>query len=103
MPADEDSDNGASANNGFYSPLVLNIAKSEGVPIGELELIRGTGNEGRVTKKDILQYIEDKKSGKVAEAPSKKSSSPQSVAAVTSKPTKSIAEQEVTQPKENQA
>ena len=47
----------------FYSPLVLNIAAGEGVPLSELESIPGTGNEGRVTKKDILQYIADKRSG----------------------------------------
>ena len=47
----------------FYSPLVLNIAASEGLPLSELESISGTGNEGRVTKKDILQYIADRKSG----------------------------------------
>ncbi|MEN9686224.1 MAG: hypothetical protein RLZZ28_2010 [Bacteroidota bacterium] len=47
----------------FYSPLVLNIANSENIPLSELERIQGTGNEGRVTKKDILQYLADKKSG----------------------------------------
>ena len=41
----------------FYSPLVLNIAASEGISLSELEKIPGTGNEGRVTKKDILQYL----------------------------------------------
>lgn len=51
-------------NNKFYSPLVLNIANSEGVSMNELENIAGTGNEGRVTKKDILQYVADKKTGK---------------------------------------
>jgi 2-oxoglutarate dehydrogenase E2 component (dihydrolipoamide succinyltransferase) len=51
--------------NRFYSPLVLNIAASEGVSMTELEAIPGTGNEGRVTKKDILQYVSDKKSGRV--------------------------------------
>ncbi|MCX8019135.1 MAG: 2-oxo acid dehydrogenase subunit E2 [Chitinophagaceae bacterium] len=45
----------------FYSPLVLNIAASEGISMAELETIPGTGNEGRVTKKDILQYISQKK------------------------------------------
>jgi len=54
--------NGSSSR--FYSPLVLNIAASEGVSITELETIPGTGNEGRVTKKDILQYVSDKKTGK---------------------------------------
>jgi 2-oxoglutarate dehydrogenase E2 component (dihydrolipoamide succinyltransferase) len=51
--------------NRFYSPLVLNIANSENIPLSELERIPGTGNEGRVTKKDILQYVADKKSGTV--------------------------------------
>ena len=54
-----------SSSNGarFYSPLVLNIAASEGVPLSELEGIPGSGNEGRVTKKDILQYIADRRTG----------------------------------------
>ncbi len=56
-----------SSNNKFYSPLVLNIANSEGLPLSELENISGTGNEGRVTKKDILQHIADKKAGKSEE------------------------------------
>jgi len=41
----------------FYSPLVMNIAASEGISMSELEKIPGTGNEGRVTKKDILDYV----------------------------------------------
>jgi 2-oxoglutarate dehydrogenase E2 component (dihydrolipoamide succinyltransferase) len=56
------SSNGGS--NRFYSPLVLNIAASEGIAMQELEHIPGTGNEGRVTKKDILQYVSDRKQGK---------------------------------------
>jgi 2-oxoglutarate dehydrogenase E2 component (dihydrolipoamide succinyltransferase) len=51
------------SSNRFYSPLVLNIAASEGVSMTELENIPGTGNEGRVTKKDILQYVSQRKSG----------------------------------------
>jgi 2-oxoglutarate dehydrogenase E2 component (dihydrolipoamide succinyltransferase) len=47
----------------FYSPLVLNIAAQEGISMTELEKIPGTGNEGRVTKKDILQYVSTRKSG----------------------------------------
>ncbi len=50
------------STNRFYSPLVLNIAASEGVSMSELENIPGTGNEGRVTKKDILQYVSERKS-----------------------------------------
>jgi 2-oxoglutarate dehydrogenase E2 component (dihydrolipoamide succinyltransferase) len=41
----------------FYSPLVLNIAKSENISMSELEQIEGTGAEGRVTKRDIFEYI----------------------------------------------
>src|SRR5215831_15591190 len=59
----------ASVNgNRFYSPLVLNIASSEGISMSELETIPGTGSEGRVTKKDILQYVQDKRNGKIKEA-----------------------------------
>jgi 2-oxoglutarate dehydrogenase E2 component (dihydrolipoamide succinyltransferase) len=49
------------SSNRFYSPLVLNIAASEGVSMTELENIPGTGNEGRVTKKDILQFVSERK------------------------------------------
>ena len=54
--------------NRFYSPLVLNIAAQEGVSLTELEKITGTGNEGRVTKRDILQYVSDKRNGKKSTA-----------------------------------
>ena len=41
----------------FYSPLVMNIARTEGVSMSELEAMPGTGKEGRVTKSDILHYV----------------------------------------------
>tara|TARA_B100000795_G_scaffold259006_1_gene233592 strand:- start:491 stop:1810 length:1320 start_codon:yes stop_codon:yes gene_type:complete len=44
----------------FYSPLVRNIAKKEGVSMEELETISGIGKDGRVTKDDILSYIENR-------------------------------------------
>ena len=47
----------------FFSPLVLNIARKEGISFQELESIEGSGISGRVTKKDVLNYIESKKSG----------------------------------------
>ena len=47
----------------FYSPLVLNIAQSEGVSLHDLEKIPGTGSGGRVSKKDILNWVAAKKSG----------------------------------------
>src|SRR5690606_29272496 len=44
----------------FYSPLVMNIAKENGIGFSELESISGTGKEGRVSKKDILDYLENR-------------------------------------------
>lgn len=51
------------ASDKFFSPLVKNIAKEEGISIVELESIAGSGKDGRVTKEDILKYIENRKSG----------------------------------------
>ena len=65
--------------NRFYSPLVINIAQREGISMSELEQIPGTGHEYRVTKKDILQYVADKKSGKIAPAVS---NAPASIVAI---------------------
>lgn len=50
----------------FFSPLVKNIAKQEGISISELESINGSGKEGRVTKEDILKFVESRKSNVVA-------------------------------------
>ncbi|TPG42202.1 dihydrolipoamide acetyltransferase family protein [Flavobacterium pectinovorum] len=57
-----------SGSDKFFSPLVKNIAKEEGISVTELENIAGSGKDGRVTKEDILKYIEDRKDG-VVEAP----------------------------------
>src|SRR5690606_25933623 len=53
----------------FYSPLVRNIAQSEGVTMEELERIPGTGQGGRVTKKDLLNYLPQRGSAPAAPAP----------------------------------
>ncbi|HEY6143271.1 MAG TPA: dihydrolipoamide acetyltransferase family protein [Flavobacterium sp.] len=45
----------------FFSPLVKNIAKEEGISLAELECIPGSGKEGRVTKEDILKFVADRK------------------------------------------
>ncbi|MEX0724254.1 MAG: 2-oxoglutarate dehydrogenase, E2 component, dihydrolipoamide succinyltransferase [Gracilimonas sp.] len=50
----------------FYSPLVRSIAKEEGISQEELEAIDGSGQNGRVSKQDILSYVEDKKAGRVS-------------------------------------
>ncbi|NER17906.1 dihydrolipoamide acetyltransferase family protein [Spongiivirga citrea] len=49
-----------SSSDRFYSPLVKNIAKQEGVSISELENLTGTGKDGRVTKTDILAYVDSR-------------------------------------------
>ncbi len=46
----------------FFSPLVKNIATAEGISVAELESIAGSGKDGRVTKEDILKFVESKKS-----------------------------------------
>ena len=53
----------------FFSPLVRNIAEKEGISAGELEAISGTGQDGRVTKKDVISYLENRGSAPVAAAP----------------------------------
>ena len=52
----------------FFSPLVKNIAKEEGVSVQELEAIAGTGKDGRVTKNDILDYVKNRGSQPVVAA-----------------------------------
>jgi 2-oxoglutarate dehydrogenase E2 component (dihydrolipoamide succinyltransferase) len=54
IPISKNSDSGK-----FYSPLVRNIAKTEGVSMEQLETISGSGKDGRVTKEDILSYLEN--------------------------------------------
>ncbi|MCK7591651.1 2-oxo acid dehydrogenase subunit E2 [Subsaxibacter sp. CAU 1640] len=49
-----------SSEDRFYSPLVRNIAKQEGISQAELDAISGTGKDGRVTKDDILSYLDNK-------------------------------------------
>lgn len=71
-----------SASERFYSPLVKNIAKEENIHFEELEKIAGSGKDGRVTKDDLLQYLQNKKS------------KPQTPASVTSQSAKA----EITEP-----
>ncbi|PIQ19667.1 MAG: 2-oxoglutarate dehydrogenase, partial [Cytophagales bacterium CG18_big_fil_WC_8_21_14_2_50_42_9] len=51
---------GAANEGRFYSPLVMNIARQENIPMAELDQVPGTGLEGRVTKKDIFAYLENR-------------------------------------------
>ncbi|MBA6155275.1 2-oxo acid dehydrogenase subunit E2 [Tenacibaculum sp. S7007] len=49
-----------SSSDRFYSPLVKSIAQTEGIQVTELDTIQGTGKDGRVTKSDILSYLENR-------------------------------------------
>jgi 2-oxoglutarate dehydrogenase E2 component (dihydrolipoamide succinyltransferase) len=60
----------------FYSPLVKNIAKEEQIAVAELETISGTGAEGRVTKKDILGYVQQRKLGQTVSSSQRVSAAP---------------------------
>ncbi len=82
----------SNAENRFYSPLVKSIAASEGLSQQELDSIAGSGNDGRVTKNDILNYLSNRKAGTpqvaptpaVAAAPAAIATAPTPVAASTS-------------------
>ncbi len=77
-----------SSNGRFYSPLVRSIAKEEKISVAELDQLEGTGSDGRVTKKDILKYLENRK-----EAPAQKSTPAPSSRAVDPKPATPPAQQ----------
>ncbi|NQX85051.1 MAG: 2-oxo acid dehydrogenase subunit E2 [Flavobacteriaceae bacterium] len=75
-----------SNENRFYSPLVKNIAKQEGIAQAELDTISGTGKEGRVTKNDMLAYLENRTTQPVSAAPKVENNTPAKVKASASKP-----------------
>ncbi len=64
-----------SSSGRFYSPLVKNIAKEENIGIAELESISGSGAEGRVTKKDVMAYVQNRKLGASISAQTDRTSS----------------------------
>ena len=63
----------------FYSPLVKSIAMEENLSTAELDTIKGTGADGRLTKDDLLQYIDSKSTPKTIQEPSKTSGSQEPV------------------------
>lgn len=89
-PAAAVASSAPAGSNKFYSPLVLNIAAQEGIGMAELERIQGTGNEGRVTKKDILNYVANRGNSAVAPAPAPASPAP-SAAPATEAPKPQVA------------
>jgi len=71
------------SNGRFYSPLVRSIAEKEGLSMGELESIEGSGREGRVTKEDVLGYLETRQEQEAHEAQDAREAQPQEAAAAT--------------------
>lgn len=68
----------------FYSPLVLKIAQEEGISMAELETIPGTGDAGRVSKKDMMAYLQTRGTGQrpAAAAPAVSAYQPPAATAV---------------------
>lgn len=69
IPIVHSSFGGKPTSGRFYSPLVLSIAREEGVSIAELEQIPGSGEGGRVTKKDIVSYVNERQVTKPTQLP----------------------------------
>jgi len=82
VPVLESSTPSQSNGNGrFYSPLVLNIARREGIDMGLLESIPGSGKNNRLTKKDILNYVANR--GETPTTPTAEPAATPAVAAAT--------------------
>ncbi len=65
-------DEGAKGSSGrFYSPLVRNIAREEGITMQELDTVTGTGKDGRLTKEDLLNYLKNRNKPSTAKVESK--------------------------------
>lgn len=75
-----------SSSERFYSPLVKNIARTENISLKELDSIKGSGKDGRVTKKDVLSYLDDKKSGKIKTTSDEKKEDEKTTTAETTAP-----------------
>ncbi len=67
VPGEQKIHQNGNDGNKFLSPLVMNIARKENISFDELERITGTGLDGRVTKRDVLDYIESR--GRMKEEP----------------------------------
>ncbi|AMA49408.1 MULTISPECIES: dihydrolipoamide acetyltransferase family protein [Flavobacterium] len=79
-----------SASDKFFSPLVKNIAKEEGISLAELESIQGTGKDGRVNKEDILNYIKNRGNQASAQASAVTTSAPKATSVATAPATQAV-------------
>ncbi|NTW24159.1 MAG: 2-oxo acid dehydrogenase subunit E2 [Lentimicrobium sp.] len=74
------------ASDRFYSPLVKNIAKTEGISQAELNKVPGTGKEGRVTKEDLMAYLKHRDAAPAASQKAEVVAAPVSAVAPAPKP-----------------
>ncbi|MER3374753.1 MAG: dihydrolipoamide acetyltransferase family protein [Allomuricauda sp.] len=88
-----------SSSERFYSPLVKNIAKEEGVSMDELEAIVGTGLEGRVTKNDIMAFLEQRSNNGSEPAKPAKAPAPEEKASESEVPEPKIQKEAAEKPK----
>ncbi|MET3046019.1 dihydrolipoamide acetyltransferase family protein [Flavobacterium covae] len=79
-----------SASDKFFSPLVKNIAKEEGISLAELESIQGTGKDGRVNKEDVLNYIKNRGNQASAQASAVTTSAPKATSVATAPATQAV-------------
>jgi 2-oxoglutarate dehydrogenase dihydrolipoamide succinyltransferase (E2 component) len=85
--SEESGGSGDSSDGRFYSPLVRSIAKEEGLTTADLNSIEGTGAQGRVSKQDVLAFVENKKSGKKSEPAAEQAKPQQTLSKPVDKPT----------------
>ncbi len=78
----------SNGNTRFFSPLVLNIARKEGIDRQVLETLSGTGREGRVTKKDMLAFIKQREAVSISKEAALETVQIQSSSVATVSPTK---------------
>lgn len=83
--ATETTANDYASSDKFYSPLVKSIAKEEGISLQELDTIKGTGQDGRVTKADILAYLPNRNKQAASQTPAKSEEKAATVTAPVSK------------------
>ncbi len=76
QPPTDEKPGDFSAASRFYSPLVKSIAKTENVALSELEKIKGSGKDDRVTKEDLMQYLKDRKDQKAPASATSAASAP---------------------------
>ena len=95
LPSDKKPAGQASSSIRFYSPLVLNIASSEGISMSELENIEGTGQDGRVSKKDIVNYLDTRKNKPAGDFSADQNAQRQNEKPVVQETTQQPAKQEV--------